>query len=96
MERRQKSCSLRTLSTDSRDIHKSDRDGVLRQLAAAARYTGWPTVAEIASLDPICYGSYHDRLDAYLSAWVASLNGRDRSAIGFPPHDAIWVPHLVK
>ena len=78
----------------ARDIHKSHRNGVRQQLAAAARHTGWPMVYEIASLDRICYGSYHDRLDAYLSAWVASLDVRDRSAIGCPPHDVIWVPRL--
>jgi hypothetical protein len=78
----------------ARKIHKSHRDGVLRQLAAAARHTGWPTVAEIATLDRICYGSSHDRLDAYLSAWVASLEHGDRRAIGCPPDDVIWVPRL--
>lgn len=78
----------------ARDIHKSHWDGVRQQLAAAARHTGWPMVHEIASLDRICYGSYHDRLDAYLSAWVASLEHGDRRAIGCPPDDVIWVPHL--
>lgn len=76
------------------EIHKSHRDGVLRQFAAAARYTGWPISPEMANLDHVCYGSSHDRLDAYLSAWVASLDVRDRSAIGCPPHDVIWVPRL--
>ena len=78
----------------ARDIHKSHRNGILRQLAATARHTGWPAVGGITSLDPICYGSYHDRLDAYLSAWVASLTNRDRTAIGYPPDDVIWVPCL--
>jgi hypothetical protein len=78
----------------ARDIHKSHRDGVHQQLAAAARHTGWPVVHEIASLDRICYGSYHDRLDAWLSAWVASLVEGDRRAIGCPPDDVIWVPRL--
>jgi uncharacterized protein DUF429 len=81
-------------SLGARDIHKSHRDGVRQQLAAAARYTGWPVVHEIASLDRVCYGSNHDRLDAYLAAWVASLEHGDRRAIGCPPDDVIWVPRL--
>jgi len=33
-------------------------------------------------------------LDAYLSAWVASLEEPDRVAYGRPPDDAIWVPRV--
>jgi hypothetical protein len=79
----------------SGQIHKSEPGAVDEQLKAAARYTGWPTgryadpvLAEIA------WGTSHDRLDAYLSSWVASLPPRDREAFGQPPDDAIWVPRL--
>jgi hypothetical protein len=39
-------------------------------------------------------GTNHDRLDAFMAAWVASLPKRRRRAIGNEddPDDAIWVP----
>lgn len=79
---------------DAHHVHKSRRDGLLAQLRAVAIRTRWPVMAEVASLVRIAYGSYHDRLDAYLSAWVASLDDSDRVPIGCPPDDVIWVPHL--
>ena len=45
-----------------------------------------------AKLLAMGFGSTHDRLDAFLSAWVASLDEKDRKAFGTPPDDAIWVP----
>jgi len=79
---------------DANHIHKSDRAGVIAQLKAVALYTHWPKTAEVASLIYIAHGSFHDRLDAYLSAWVAALDDCDRIPIGQPPNDVIWVPHL--
>jgi hypothetical protein len=76
-------------------MHKSEPGAVDEQLEAASRYTGWPTGR---SGDPvlaeIAWGTPHDRLDAYLSSWVASLPPNDRAAFGWPPGDAIWVPRL--
>ena len=77
-------------------IHKSKAGAVEAQLAAAARYTGWPTgrVGE-PRLSEIAWGTPHDQLDAYLSAWVAALEESDRVAHGQPPSDAIWVPRVT-
>jgi hypothetical protein len=72
--------------------HKSGRNGYEGQLAAAARNTGVTTSQLEAELNVACFGSRHDRLDAYLSAWVAALDPHDREAFGVPPDDAIWVP----
>lgn len=74
--------------------HKSTPGAVLEQLAAAARYTGWPAEPRVAGLKPIAWGSSHDRLDAYLAAWVASLAEDAREALGQPPDDVIWIPNL--
>ena len=75
------------------DTHKSKADGVAAQLAAASMHTGWPTAAQGGpSFEDICSGASHDRLDAYLSAWVASLDEPERLALGDPPGDVIWVP----
>ena len=76
-------------------IHKSKKGAVEKQLNEAAQYTGWPCNegAEV-SLSEIGFGNSHDRLDAYLSAWVAALPESKRVAMGSPPHDVIWVPKI--
>lgn len=73
------------------DVHKSKNSGLLCQLSAAARFTEWPKPVSTDSLKDIGYGNPHDKLDAYLAAWVASLGIKDREAIGNPPDDVIWV-----
>lgn len=77
-------------------VHKSQPGAVEAQLRAAARHTGWPTDRWG---DPpsalIAWGPPHDRLDAYLSAWVAALDEEDRLPLGEAPHDVIWVPRLT-
>lgn len=73
--------------------HKSTGVGLAEQLAAVARQTRWPRNG-IDDLRAIGYGSRHDRLDAYLAAWVASLDERQRRPLGQPPDDVIWVPEL--
>ncbi|OQW72510.1 MAG: hypothetical protein BVN35_13915 [Proteobacteria bacterium ST_bin11] len=76
-------------------LHKSRPGAVEAQLSAVARYTGWPVHEEdVYSLREIAWGDRHDQLDAYLSAWVASLEESERMAYGVPPNDAIWVPKL--
>ena len=75
--------------------HKSKAEGVAAQLAAASMYTGWPAAAHSGpSFDDICSGPAHDRLDAYLSAWVASLDEPERLPLGELPGDVIWVPRV--
>lgn len=73
-------------------VHKSRAGAVEDQLRAAAAFTGWPNPAQGESLSACVWGSAHDQLDAYLSAWVAALDEGERVALGTPPHDAIWVP----
>ena len=76
-------------------IHKFKAGGVSAQLAAAAKHTGWPSSGKPEpSFDDVCIGPAHDRLDAYLSAWVASLDESERVAFGDPPNDVIWVPRV--
>lgn len=76
-------------------VHKSKAHGVRAQLASASRHTGWPSV-DLGDPDfsDIAFGPAHDRLDAYLSAWVAALDEDDRFAFGAPPDDVIWTPRL--
>ena len=38
------------------------------------------------------YGSAHDKLDAFMAAWVASLPEDDVVPCGDPPNDVIWIP----
>lgn len=73
-------------------VHKSQDGAVEAQLRAAAQFTGWPDLSQGESLHNCVWGSDHDQLDAYLSAWVAALEETQRHALGTPPHDAIWVP----
>jgi hypothetical protein len=76
-------------------LHKSKPGGVEAQLRAAAKHTGWPDSAHQAvAFADIAWCPSHDRLDAYLSAWVASLPEKARSAYGDRGKDAIWVPNL--
>lgn len=77
---------------NAKNIHKREREGYLAQLRAVAARTGWPTEPSIHSLSEVGYGSSHDRLDAYMSAWIASLDELERVPIGHPPDDVIWVP----
>lgn len=75
-------------------VHKAMPHGLAAQLAAVCGETGWRDDSGDPPLDDICFGSRDDKLDAYLSAWVASLSKEERIADGDPPHDAIWIPRL--
>lgn len=72
--------------------HKSTAQGLQSQLDEAAKLIGITTTDLRAKLLTMGFGSAHDRLDAFLSAYVASLDEKDRKAFGNPPHDSIWVP----
>lgn len=72
------------------------------QLRSAARHTGWPRELQADEGAPaakrlasIGFGSNHDRLDAHLSAWIASLDEAAREPFGEPPDDVIWVPRVA-
>lgn len=75
--------------------HKSKRAGFEAQLSGTAKVTGWPDSDRVSKLKEIGYGSSHDKLDAYLSAWVASLPEHRRKPCGKAPSDAIWVPRVI-
>jgi hypothetical protein len=74
--------------------HKSTERGYRAQLAAVAASTGWdPEILE-ERLRVAVAGRRHDRLDAFMAAWVASLSPERRHVLGDAQRsdDAIWVP----
>lgn len=75
--------------------HKSTLLGYASQLEAAASVTGY-SVEELARDLTGVYGSRHDRIDAFLSAWIASLDISDLEACGVPPWDVIWIPRVER
>ncbi len=76
------------------ETHKRHERGFRAQLIALAARTGWPSDPESSVLSGIAFGARDDRLDAYLSAWVASLPEPARRPLGAPPGDVIWVPRV--
>jgi hypothetical protein len=74
--------------------HKTTEQGYRDQLAAVAARTGWEPQKLEARLKATAPGSRHDRLDAFMAAWIASLPPERRRAFGDArrPDDAIWVP----
>ncbi len=77
-------------------IHKSKAKGYQRQLSALASSTGWDAEELNLKLGDSVFGPGHDRLDAYMCAWVASLYPDGVKACGNPPDDVIWVPDAEK
>ena len=75
-------------------LHKSTEQGYRDQLDAVASRTGWEPGDLEVKLHTTVAGSRHDRLDAYMGAWIASLPLERRRAFGNPDRrdDAIWVP----
>ena len=74
--------------------HKSTEQGYRDQLVAVAARTGWEPQNLEARLKATVPGNRHDRLDAFMAAWVASLPLEQRRAFGNAQlsDDAIWVP----
>jgi predicted nuclease with RNAse H fold len=74
--------------------HKTTEQGYRDQLNAVAARTGWEPLKLETRLKATVSGSRHDRLDAFMAAWVASLPPERRRAFGDAqrPDDAIWVP----
>lgn len=75
--------------------HKSKPGGVEAQLRAAAQHTGWPKDCVRNVFKGIVWGAAHDGLDAYLAAWVAALEPTDRTPLGCPPDDVVWIPTVA-
>lgn len=75
--------------------HKSTEQGLQSQIDEAAKLLGVSPTEMRSKLLAMGFGSAHDRLDAFLSAWVASLDEKDRKAFGTPPDDVIWVPKVA-
>ncbi|WP_324482674.1 DUF429 domain-containing protein [Acidiphilium sp.] len=75
-------------------LHKSTEGGFRSQLEAVAQRTGWEPQCLETALKSAVPGSRHDRLDAFMSAWVATLPVEQRRAFGdaHHPDDSIWVP----
>lgn len=74
--------------------HKAQDHAWLTQLKAASVLTGWPNRNHARSTLHIAWGNSHDRVDAYLAAWVASLPTRALKPFGAPPDDVIWNPKV--
>jgi len=74
--------------------HKSTEQGYRDQLSAVADCTGWEPQRLEAQLKASVPGSRHDRLDAFMAAWVATLAPERRRALGdgLRPDDSIWIP----
>jgi predicted nuclease with RNAse H fold len=74
--------------------HKSTPEGYWRQLETLAIATGWNCNDLECALGRAVPGTRHDKLDAFMAAWVASLAPQSRRAYGNEkdPDDAIWVP----
>ena len=74
--------------------HKSTEQGYQDQLAAVSSHVNWEPRKLEAKLKATVAGSRHDRLDAFMAAWVASLPEGRRRTFGdrTQPDDAIWVP----
>ena len=72
-------------------VHKSKKDGLAAQEQAAWVATGWAGKSDNPDLISAVFGSSHDRLDAYLSAWIASLPEKERTCHGNKrSDDVIW------
>jgi len=74
--------------------HKTTEKGYRDQLGAVAERTNWEGECLESKLKLAVRGSRHDRLDAFMAAWIASLPREKRRSFGNPEHfdDAIWVP----
>ncbi len=75
-------------------LHKSSSAGLSEQTRAIGKRLGWDETGFERALKLSGVGASHEQFDAYLAAWVASLDEADREPLGVPPEDAIWVPRL--
>ncbi len=75
-------------------VHKTRAAGLSAQVRAVGERLGWEEQLLPRALKASGFGKGHDQFDAYLAAWVASLPERERTPLGIPPEDAIWVPRI--
>ena len=66
--------------------HKKKKEGFNQQIEAFAARAGW----DGESQKQAAFGPKDDRLDAVMSAWIASLPDSDRIAHGDGELDTIW------
>jgi hypothetical protein len=76
--------------------HKTSAKGLAAQVELISRFTGWTSQQLKRELAASVFGANHDRLDAYMCSWIASLYPDRVLACGFPPGDVIWVPDPEK
>lgn len=76
-------------------LHKSSPSGLSAQTKAVGEKLGWEAKDFEQALRASGFGQLHDQFDAYLAAWIASLDEREREPLGVPPADAIWVPRFA-
>lgn len=78
----------------ARHPHKSTDEGFGMQLDVLAARTGWTSSELSTRLRRAVAGTRHDRLDAFMAAWVASLPRGRLEVYGNPGDmsDAVWVP----
>jgi predicted nuclease with RNAse H fold len=78
------------------DKHKSTAEGFNAQVGSAAKVAGYSSPDDFQKvLETMGFGSRHDKLDAFLSAWVASLPPSQEKVFGSKPNDAIVVPNMA-
>ena len=78
----------------SSKLHKSSSQGLSEQTKAVGQRLGWNESEFERVLTFSGFGKPHDQFDAYLAAWVASLEESEREPLGAAPKDVIWVPRL--
>jgi hypothetical protein len=86
--------TAKILGTTSK--HKTKENQAYVQLHAMSKYTGWPSSEdEWSKVKDICSGDFHDKVDAYSAAWIASLDVEERLVLGESSlNDAIILPSL--
>ena len=78
------------------DKHKSTAEGFKGQLESAAKAVdNSSSDAFQTALEAMGYGSRHDKLDAFLSAWIANLPPSQEKVFGSKPNDAIVVQNMA-
>jgi predicted nuclease with RNAse H fold len=77
--------------------HKSTGQGYSAQLTQAAAATSFPSAESLQiALNTMGFGSKDDKLDAFLTAWIASLPQSCQKVYGTMPDDSIVIPHFDK
>lgn len=76
--------------------HKSEESGYAEQVEALSTLLGISRSNLNDEMNLMCFGGRHDKLDAFLSSWVACLPADCRKAYGEPPSDAIWIPDIKR